>query len=158
MKVFVESIAMSAPYRIVKRSTITAQADVPDAKARDYTDRLIRLMPAEVAGIYTGVRGIWLPNDYSKADLLQLAVLKYWLPIGGLLLVVALRVWGSRRPGHGYADVQWWALAISAAAFLLWVAAMGDPLFGFTIDQRVPASLLIAFGALAPAFYQGTSQ
>jgi hypothetical protein len=153
---------MISPYRIIRPSGIAAQSSPgtsnADRQAREFGERLVKLMPAEVAGIYTGVRGVWLPNAPAAGDLLQLAVLKYWLPAGGLLLVIALRVWGTRRPGYGLGDVQWGALCISVAAYLVWIAALGDPVFGFTVDRRIPASLLIIGGVLAPMIYRGTEQ
>lgn len=125
----------------------------------DYLQRLIKLIPAEVLGIYLTIRNatandsgqINIPNDYL------------WLPIFGLILVLFVRIIGTniiiKEEIEGKIktkwDIEWPLVLISSISFIIWVYAMGD---GPTIEGKPDKVMITAavciWTFVVPYFYK----
>ncbi len=134
---------MKAPFRIYRwgQPGVTLQtAPTVQDELRLYTDRLLRLIPAEVVAAYTAGRGI-------RPEYVQ-----YWAPICSVLLLV-IRTWGTKDAGR---SPQVGAIAVAFVSFVLWVYAMGDHFLGLKIaDQAIASMAMIAWIVVLPVFYKG---
>lgn len=154
-----------SPYRIEKPSKIGAQAggDRAEDDAARYVERLARLIPAEVLGIYLTFRGLAGPgspqNNGGVTDSPDLFALSW--PVICFALVILSRIWGSRPPGtsvsKALSTAQWPVVFISTVSFVLWVYATGDSFFNLTIeDQRWISAGVGVWTLIIPWFYRGT--
>ncbi len=111
-----------------------------------YLDRLVKLIPTEVVGLYlVGVGAI--PSDQS----IGLAV---WAGIC-FLGVIFVRALATRDPGRNLGP-QWVAVMVSAVAFAIWSYTMGGPFLAYHLYVGwigALAVLLWTFGV--PYFYTG---
>jgi hypothetical protein len=151
---------MGSPYRIVKPQRVRAQGggdSNPQLAAQDYLERLIRLIPAEIVAGYMFVRNLFQPQPGNVADPLAVEMLGWWLPIGGLVLTLASRIFGSRRPGVPFfQSVQWRTVVLAAVAYAAWILNIGnDPLLGMEPDPRLRATILVVVTIIAPLIQQG---
>lgn len=149
---------MSYPFRIEPRSGIQLDtAGRPDAaltqRVQDYTDRLIRLIPAEIIGIYLTVRGFWMPDTKSTPP----ARFLNWWPLLCAALLVVSRVWGTRALGGNLQTIQVRAISIAVISFFIWVFSIGDPVFGLNPDPRLVSTLLVLWVFLIPTVYYGNA-
>lgn len=152
-----------APYRIERPSPIRAQAagSAAEDKAAQYVERLARLVPAEVLGLYLTFRGLTAPPPSGSEpgrDAFALA----W-PVVCLVLVFLSRIWGSRPRGtplsRALSTAQWPVVVISTISFVLWVYATGDNFFHLTIeDPRWIGASVGVWTMLVPWLYRGTEQ
>lgn len=109
---------------------------MPDApRADEYTDRLVKYIPAEVVAAYVAVQGI-----VQVAADATLARTLHWIAFVALLLMTPLYLWRIQRVEKAG------QLVISSAAFLVWVFAIGGP-----FDDLIPNARLI--GAVAVPLY-----
>jgi hypothetical protein len=124
---------------------------------QDYLDRLIKLVPAEVVAGYMFDRSLFVPKAGASPDPLATDMLAWWLPIGGLVLTLLLRIFGSRRPGVSFVrSVQWLTVFLAACAYGTWIVNIGsDPLLGMDPDPRLRATVLVLITILAPILQQG---
>jgi hypothetical protein len=140
---------MSAPFRIGRPSTIKAQAaydEVGDTGFRFYLERLLKMIPAEVIGLYLVGSGI-IPTDQPLA-------LTVWT-IVCLVGVLAVRVYGTSDPAHNLSP-DWTHIAISAVSFIIWVYTLGGPFAAWGVSQPWLGSLLVlAWTFFVPLFYKG---
>jgi hypothetical protein len=139
---------MSAPYRISR----------PPAAARDvavaggsqdfkfYLDRLMKMIPGEVVGLYLVGSGFIPVGDNL--------VLGLWAFIC-FLGVVALKAFGTADP-TSRTPPDWLHVVISAVAFVLWVYTMGGPFTATAFHVPYVGSLLVlAWTFFVPIFYRG---
>jgi len=152
-----------APYRIEKRSAISAYVVTTEDKAASYVERLTRLIPAEVLGLYLTFRGMAAPDTVQRAAETSERSDSFTLlwPVICLMLVILSRIWGSLPPGTSFAQTlqkaQWLVVGISAVSFVLWVYATGDNFFGIVIeDQRWIGAAVGVWTFVVPWFYKGT--
>jgi hypothetical protein len=134
---------MRAPFRIYRFGApgIVFQGE-PSAqeKLQLYTDRVSRLIPAEIIAAYTAGRGI------------RPQYVPYWAPIC-LILLLIIRTWGTRSNGQ---RPQLGAVAIAAISFVLWTYSLGDYFYGLKIsDSAIAAMAMIAWVVVLPVFYKG---
>ena len=149
---------MRYPFRIERPSEINAQATGPDAAFSDYMDRLIRLVPAEILGLYLTIRGIWIPDDdpTKPSDIFKHGFLKWW-PLSCLFLLLISRSWGTRAANGSWQTIQFIPVAIAAVSFCVWVYAIGDPvLFGWRLDPKAAATSVVIWVFLVPIIYKGS--
>jgi len=108
---------MPAPYRIVNPDVGVKAAAAPAAPEdlSSYLDRLMKMVPTEVIGLYLVGSGI-IPHD-------QPVVLTIWALIC-LVGVVAIRAWGT-ADATANQPTDWTHVAISAVAFIIWLFTMG---------------------------------
>lgn len=143
---------MSAPYRITRPSvaaTAEAAGAPPRAHGTDfqgYLDRLMKLIPGEVIGLYLVGSG-FIPAKQSL-------VLLIWsvICLGG---VIAIKAYGTGdRANHIPPD--WVHVTISSVAFLIWVYSIGGPFAAYGVATPYIASLLVlAWTFFVPIFYKG---
>lgn len=134
---------MRPPFRIYRYgisgpSTHTSLTATNELKL--YTDRLVKLIPAEVLAAYTAGRGI--RPEY----------IIWWAPVC-LLILLAIRTWGTKDVRN---NPQSSAISISAISFVLWVYSAGDSFFGWVLPDTAIASLaMIAWVVVLPIFFKG---
>ncbi|MFQ5730917.1 MAG: hypothetical protein ACE5KM_03065 [Planctomycetaceae bacterium] len=143
-------------YRIRRRPAIVAESAETPSELREHLDRALQLIPADVVAAYLTVRGFWLPRDLQTADELAGVVLNWWLPVIGFMATLALRIAGSSKRFARFDDVQWKTVVISGVAFILWVFAIQDSVFGFSLDPRIPPSVLALFTLVVPFIEKGS--
>ena len=138
---------MASVFRIHRPGTLVAHgAQADDLSA--YMGRLIRLIPAEVLGVYQTLYGIFAQPPATR--------ILEWLPVIGLALVILVRSWGTRDAGDGWSSVQWLAVGVSALSFLIWVLVSGHSILGFVLpDLRIGSGLMVLWVFAIPYFYKG---
>lgn len=138
---------MATVFRIYKPGAIVPQG-APANDLAAYMGRLIKLIPAEVLGVYQTLYGIFA--NPPPSTLLQ------WLPVLGVGLVVLVRAWGTRDSSGNWDSVQWAAVAISTVSFLIWVLVSGHSIVGFVLpDLRIGSGLMVLWVFLLPYLYKG---
>jgi len=138
---------MAGPFRIARARVVKATG-ARDAEMQSYLDRLMRMIPAEVIGLYLVGSGM------IAAD--AAATLAGWTVICALG-VVAFRGWGSRDPSSATHPGPDWALVvISTIAFGIWIFNIGGPFTAYGIPNRPWGSLgVLAWTFFVPIFYKG---
>ena len=152
-------------FRITRRRPVAAAEASEGDSFRAYMDRLIRLIPAEVIGIYLTVRTFAVgagPEDSETARIMARATnatsdpFLDWWPVVCVALVLISRVLGTREEGGGIRSVQIQAVLISVVSFVIWVYAMGHQILGFGMgDQRYVAAAVVVWTFLIPRIYRG---
>ncbi len=133
---------MSAPYRIrrVTRAVPSAQDSF-----KDYLERLMKLIPTEVIGLYLVVIGV-IPSRYGM------------LAWGGfcLIAVIIIRIWGTAdAPAHEPPD--WRHVLISVVAYVVWIYSTGSgPFDAFKLYVPWVGTVLVTVVTfIAPYVYTG---
>ncbi len=138
---------MSAPFRIKRPDTgVAAVALGREDNFKFYLDRLLKMIPAEVIGLYLVGSGL-IPRD-------QPIVLTIWAFVC-LAGVVAIRVYGTTDTARGLPP-DWAHVAISTVAFVIWIYTLGGPFAA--INWYVPylgSLLVLAWTFFVPIFYKG---
>ena len=138
---------MSAPFRIKRPDT----GLVPVARRREenfkfYLDRLLKMIPGEVVGLYLVGNG-FIPGD-------QIAVQVIWLVVC-LVGVIVIRAYGTTDPENN-APPDWVHVAISSIAFLIWAYTLGGPFVGLGWHIPYIGSLLVlTWTFFVPILYKG---
>ena len=140
---------MTAPYRITRKDPrlqkVSAIEKKPDQEVREYLSRLMKLIPAEVVGLYLGGSGV-IPED-------QPGFLIGW-SLFCLFCVFLVRRYGSSK--SGWKKPQWKVVWISMISFLIWLYSLGDVFRVLGIYIPFLGTLLIlAWTFLVPYFYRG---
>ncbi len=139
---------MSSVFRIYRPGTLMAQTAAPTNDLAAYMGRLIRLIPAEVLGLYQTLYGIFAEPPPSS--------LLKWLPVLGILLVILVRAWGTRDASGNWNTVQWLAVIVSVVSFVIWVLVSGNSIAGFVLpDLRIGSALMVVWVFVVPYFYKG---
>lgn len=157
---------MNYPFRIERPAEIRADAlagagGTPDAQA--YMDRLIKLVPAEIIGIYLTVRGFWLAGPTPASATTGVpstagagpAFLNWW-PLVCVFLLVLTRTWGTRNSSGSWRTIQPIPVILATVSFLVWVYAIGDAMFGLKPDPRLVSTAVVLWVFLVPVFYKGS--
>lgn len=131
---------MPAPFRISAKN-----GNGNDFKS--YLDRLIKMIPGEVIGLY--LVGIGAISQNSAPRL----VLVIWA-IFCLVCVFLARIYGTKEPGK---PPQWPLIVISAVSFVIWIYTMpSGPFDAFGAYIPVLGSLLVlGWTFVIPFFYKG---
>lgn len=138
---------MSAPFRIRHPHAGMQEVSITSEPLREYFERLIKMIPAEVVGLYMVGSGM-IPNQRPYA-------LAIWTVIC-LVGVVAIRAWGTSDTKEQLPP-QWTAVLISAVSFLIWVYSLGGPFAAYGLAEPYIGSLLIlAWTFFVPIFYKGS--
>ncbi len=146
---------MPTPYRIVNPDIGAREVAAPAAQTdfSSYLDRLMKMVPTEVIGLYLVGSGI-IPHD-------QPLVLTLWSLIC-LVGVVIMRVWGTTDTATNQ-PTDWTHVAISAAAFIIWLLTLGGGPFATggvfaAAHEQAPyfgSLLVLAWTFFVPIFYKG---
>jgi hypothetical protein len=142
---------MAAVYRL-SRSAPASDAGIAVARAgmladfQSYLDRLIKMIPAEVIGLYLVGSGI-IPAGQKIALIVWTAVC--------LIAVVVIRIYGTYDPTKKH-PIDWLHVLISAVAFLIWIYTIGGPFaaYGLTVSW-VGSLLVLVWTFFVPLFYHG---
>ncbi len=150
---------MAAPYRIVNPDVGVKDVAAPAAGANysSYLDRLMKMVPTEVIGLYLVGSGIIPSSDPL--------VLTLWSLIC-LVGVVAMRVWGTTDPAANPPQpTDWVHVGISAVAFVIWLLSLGGGPFATggvfaAAHEQAPyfgSLLVLAWTFFVPIFYKGAA-
>ena len=132
---------MSAPFRIHKQP---AGGVVPTAGPTEpgdmYMERLVKLVPSEVIGVFLAGKG------YAES----------WIGIWAVIclaLVLVSRIWGTYQQGK---PIQWIGVAVSFVSFAIWIYAIGAHLLNFVQpDSGIAYIAVLVWTFLVPYFYKG---
>ena len=139
---------MASIFRIRRPGAAYIVAQGAETGLAAYMGRLVRLIPAEVLGVYQTLYGIFAEPPPSP-------VLK-WLPVLGFFLVILVRAWGTRDASGSWRSVQWIAVGISAVSFVIWVLVSGHSIAGFVLpDLRYGSGLMVLWVFVLSYFYKG---
>lgn len=137
---------VAAPFRIVPPGGRYAAAGEPPPgdTLKDYLERLLKLIPGEVVGIYLiGVGSI--PATLGS-------VLAIWAVIC-FGLVIFVRVYGTWEPHVGPQKI---AVLVAAVSFVIWVYTMGGPFAAYGLQVQYVGSLaVLVWTFIVPYFYKG---
>lgn len=155
---------MAAPYRIERARTRAelskegpgvrnAQRNLnpdPSADFKEYLQRLLKMIPGEIVGLYMIGSG-FIPSDQPLA-------LVIW-SVACLILLVALRIWGTADPAEGK-PAQPIPVFISAIAFVIWLYWLGGPFaaypeYNLRVDF-VGSLLVLVWSFIVPLIYKGS--
>lgn len=138
---------MSAPFRIKHPESGLHEVSATDQSIRDYFERLIKMIPGEVVGLYIVGSGL-IPTGKT----IGLAI---WTGVC-LIAVIAVRAWGTADVPNQLGP-QWSAVLISSISFLIWVYSIGGPFAAYGVAVPYVASLLVlAWTFFVPIFYKGS--
>jgi hypothetical protein len=154
---------VSALLRIVRR-----RGAASDDPGKDYLDRLIKLIPAEVIGLYLAGKGAiqaYYAPAAEVAGAAKDAALAAPHPLEGLawlfwfavclIGVFVVRGWATSDPASGLKP-QWKAVGIAAFSFVVWVYSFGDGFARWGLWNPLFASLLVfAWSFFVPFIYKG---
>jgi len=123
-----------------------AAPGAPPNAVQGYMDRLIKLIPAEVVGIYLVGTGV-IPKG-EDVSLIVWAIV--WLG-----LVIAVRAYGT-SDSVARIPPQWSAVAVSSVSFGIWVYNMPGPfqVLGLAVPY-IGSLLVLVWTFLVPIFYKG---
>jgi len=146
---------MPAPYRIVNPDVGVKEIGAPAAQTdySSYLDRLMKMVPTEVIGLYLVGSGLIPGSDTF--------VLTLWSLIC-LIGVIAMRVWGTTDTATNQ-PTDWTHVAISAVAFIIWLLTLGGGPFATggifaAAHEQAPyfgSLLVLAWTFFVPIFYKG---
>lgn len=109
-----------------------------------YSDRLIKLIPAEVIGVYFSMVTVLKNSKDDVADLVPWLVFAFGAMATLFYLRVTLKVLNTRQ------------LALSVIAFCVWAFTIGDPFSQFAwYNGTYSGLLLIAYTFVAPQIPMG---
>lgn len=134
---------MSAPFRIERPIEFRSETN---EEFREYLSRLLKMIPAEVLGVYTIGAG-FIPKTEKMVEAI-------WALIC-LVLVVVVRLYGTADPAAGQGP-QKVPVAVAAVAFVIWVYNLGGPFATYGLHVPYIGSLaVLLWSFLIPIFYKG---
>jgi hypothetical protein len=141
---------MAAPFRIYRPSTKKV-ADDSSEGFKNYLERLIKLIPAEVMSLYLVGKGVISSGNDAQTPI------GYWIfwTAFGLVAVFLVRMLGTADPKEGR-SAQFPAVIIACVSYLVWVYSMGDVFKLLDVYAPKVASLMVlGWSFLVPFFYKG---
>lgn len=144
---------MSAPMRIERTPVARTRAIAPPGAAKDeeppYLEKLTRLIPGEVIGLYLVGVGL-IPKGQGVATVC-------WSVFCAIVLVI-VRVKGTsdREQGKG---PQWTAIVIALISYVIWLYALGGPFVAFPASASIHVSyvaslLVLGWTFIVPYFFR----
>lgn len=135
---------MTAPLRIYTRRVRRGLQPAPQQTLKDYLERLVKLIPAEVVGIYLIGIGM-VPQNLPP-------VLALWAVIC-LMLVIFVRSYATWEPKKG---PQWVAVSVASISFVIWAYTMGGPFQAYGMFVPWIGSLaVLVWTFMVPYIYKG---
>lgn len=139
---------MATVFRIERPGHLMAQGGEGENSPAAYMGRVIRLIPAEVLAVYQTLYGIFEQPPPSP--------FVAWLPVLGIILVIVVRIWGTRDESGSLLSVQVGGVVISTVSFIIWVLVSGQSIGGFVLpDLRIGSALMVLWVFLLPIVYKG---
>ena len=144
---------MAAPLRISRPPLVKA---VPrkagslregPTPIQSYMERLVKLIPAEVVGLYLVGQGIIPPAD-------KVAIVVWSIVCLGLVVLIRAKATGDRANAL---SPQWGAVVVSTISFVIWVYNMPGPFQAFQVAIPYVGSLaVLVWTFIVPFLYQGS--
>jgi hypothetical protein len=134
---------MDAPIRIQRLRVKPVAAD-SDNQLKSYLDRLMKMIPGEVVGLYLVGSGV-IPQG-------QIVPLAIWTGVC-FVAVILVTSYGTSDPKQ-HVPPDWTHVAISAIAFLIWIYSIGGP-FGKYAVPYIGSLLVLAWTFFIPLLYHG---
>ena len=120
-----------------------------------YSERLLKLVPAEAIALYLAGRSIITGSPDPVAGLEPKAALLGW-SILGLVIVIGLRWWGTADRGRGESP-QLGAVFVSAISYVVWIYSLGDSFRDYGVhDAKAGGLLVIVWTFVVPFLYRGS--
>jgi len=114
---------------------------------QSYMERLVKLIPAEVVGLYLVGQGIIPPAE-------KVALVVWSIVCLGLVVLVRAKTTGDRVNSI---SPQWSAVAVSTVSFVIWVYTMPGPFQAFNLAVPFVGSLaVLVWTFIVPFLYQGS--
>jgi len=139
---------MTAPFRIDMPAHLRGGGPKPPAEEqfKDYLGRLLKMIPAEIVGLYLVGAGV-IPNDERQVSALWAAAC--------LVLVLVVRIYGTRDAVNKL-PYQKFPVFVSAVAFVIWVYTLGGPFaqYGLYVPHYGSLAMLL-WSFTIPIFYVG---
>jgi hypothetical protein len=141
---------MAAPLRIRRPSIDKARRNITkdtSTQIQSYTERLVKLIPAEVVALYLVGLGV-IPQN-AKLPIVVWAIVC-------LVLVVLVR---TKATGDRINSIspQWGAVVVSTISFIIWVYNMPGPFQVYQVAIPYVGSLaVLVWTFIVPYFYQGS--
>lgn len=140
---------MSAPFRIERRDAVRGTRTASE-EFKDYLDRLLRMIPGEVVGLYMIGSG-FIPADQMRPWLIVWAIICF-------IAIFVIRIFGTADPAKDKGP-QPIPVLIAAGAFVIWLYWLGGPFVLFGIHRPFIGSLLVLLWSfIIPIFYKGERQ
>jgi hypothetical protein len=144
---------MAAPLRI-SRPVLVKAAPRKGGKVRErptpiqsYMERLVKLIPAEVVGLYLVGQGIIPPTE-------RVAIVVWSIVCLGLVVLIRAKATGDRANNL---SPQWIAVVVSTISFVIWVYNMPGPFQAFQVAIPYVGSLaVLVWTFIVPFLYQGS--
>ena len=134
---------MSAPFRIEQRPTL--RGDTNEA-FKQYLERLLKMIPGEVVGLYTIGNG-FIPQQNALG-------LSLWSGFC-FVMVWVVRIYGTRDPQQNK-GAQPVPVLVAAVAFVIWIYSLGGPFAKYNIYYPSVGSLaVLVWSFIIPIFYKG---
>jgi hypothetical protein len=144
---------MAAPLRITRppvvKAAIRKGGPAPDKPTpiQGYMERLVKLIPAEVVGLYLVGQGIIPPNE-------KVAIVVWSIVCLGLVVLVRAKTTGDRVNSI---SPQWGAVAVSTISFIIWVYTMPGPFQAYHLAiPYLGALAVLVWTFIVPFLYQGS--
>lgn len=137
------------PYRITRNTSrqlaFDTESDGGAGGLADYIDRLLRLIPSEVVGLYLVGSGV-IPDEQAGAHVA-------W-SIFCFFAVIASRYFGTRSSKDP--TPQWPTIVISSISFVVWLYAIGGPFvdLGWHVGW-IGSLMVLAWTFIVPLVYDG---
>lgn len=136
---------MAAPFRIGK-PLLRGLGDPPDQQFKEYLGRLLKMIPAEIIGVYMIGAG-FIPATERVASAI-------WVGLC-FVFVFIIRIYGTADPEEGLGP-QPIPVFVAAIAFLIWVYSQGGPFEQFGLYVPYVGSLaVLVWTFLIPIIYKG---
>lgn len=147
----------------IKNASGTRAVAPPDDPMKAYLERLVKLIPAEVVGLYLAGKSLIqtaygvdpLPPGHDNAAAQQ----AYWLgwTFFCLFAVVAVRAWATSSARQGIKP-EWPAVAIATISYVVWVYSFGDVFryYGPDWSSLAAGLVVLAWTFSVPFFYRDT--
>lgn len=157
---------MSAPFRITRPAVkqVANAAEKTSEEAKNYAERLLKLIPAEVIGLYLVGKGIIASGQASETPLI------YWVvwTVFCLIAVLIVRLLGTADPNPAKAEGQPQkppqpsqipAVLIACISYVLWIYSMGDVFDLLDLyEPKLAALMMLSWTFVVPYFYKGDPQ
>jgi hypothetical protein len=133
----------------------------PPDSAKQYIERVVKLIPSEVVGVYlVGKAGIQAKFT-DKADRSQdlFSESSYWIgwTLFCFIAVIVIRAWATSDQNT---PVEKPAVAIAAISFVIWIYSLGDAFKFITVrdhsiwDSLLAMLLVFAWTLMVPLIYK----
>lgn len=132
------------------------EESVPTKSVDDYVQKVLKLIPVEVIGIYLVGRGV-APDAQAQAGWALMCFVLVFVVRAFLTRGDAPEARGALATSWAeLGSVQWGAVSVAAVSFIVWVKASGEP-FAYLEDFPHWASVLalLVWSLLAPEFVKG---